>query len=393
MSGTLRGSIEHKTTASQGYITRDCFAATVRFFDSHPAMTRIASYKGNGTGGGAYQATGTIDANTIRGYSGDASYSGEGAYGVWRWNRTDGAVMYICVQWGSNSNGFQPGKGTPGVVSYTYGLGIQIALDTSGGDCWNGDTANAGDDDKGGRFSGSAGVGPVWVANGGTLLVWPRANALGGTYETNKQAFTHLMRENGSAQVKYNILADDDSIWAAADSAQNSNYDLFYFGPYTPRTGLTPDTNTGYVMLQRCYISSDLDWNAYIGTTLGTNSVREGGIAWSATDNVRALHYSSISGVTGQLYQPNPLVGEFDLMDIFLRVDDSGGSVNSYGLVGKLDTANLAFVYNAPCVSPNSALTKVAFGPPTLSYGKWLLPWDGATLPGSGSTQTGVQFP
>lgn len=391
MSGILRGSIEHRTTTGFGYSMRDVFAATVRFFDSHPAMTRIASYRGTTSGGTEYGAFGPTDANSIRGYSGSSQYSGEGAYGVWRWNRADGAIMYICVQWGGGA-AFAAGKGAPGFLSYTYGVGIQIALDTSGGDCWNGDTANDGDDDKGGRFSGTPGVGPVWVANGGDLLVWPRANGIGGTYATNKQAFTCLYRraDTGILIARYSILADDDSIWAVVDPYYSSDYDLFYFGPYTPRTGITPTPNTAYVMWERCYSSSTIGWDTVCGTTSG-NTTSEGGIAWNSGSSVsvRNVYLSSIYGLGGA-FQPNQLVNEFDVMDIFLRTNDSA-SPPQMGLVGKIDPANLAFV-QAGCEDANPTLTKAVFGPSALQHLKLLIPWDGATPPGIGAGQTGIQF-
>lgn len=399
MSGTVTGSIEHRTTAAAGSGVRDAFAATVRYFDSRLDMTRIASYAGNGASGGNYQAFGTINANTIRGYSGDAAYSGEGAWGVWRWNRADGVVMYICIQWGSNSSGFQPGFGAPGILSSTYGVGIQIALDTSGGNPWNGTDStgvasspplNNGSDRKGGFSSGSAGVGPVWVANGGTLLVWPRSNGIGGTYVTNKQAFTNIQRENGTAGCRFNVMGDDDSIWVSADSTLSQNYDIFYFGPFTPRTGIVPGTGGGYVMFERCYVSTDLDWNTIVGTTGGTTT-EEGGVCWDTSKDVRSFYYSSLSGVTTSTFQPNPQVAEWDELDIYLRASDATPPTQ-YGLVGKIDPANLSLVYAIAVQDTNLGLTKVAFGPPTFSYGKVLMPWDGVTVPGSGVTQAGVQF-
>lgn len=154
MSGTLRGSIEHTFLNTGLAGTRDLFAAIVRFFDAHPQMTRIAS---NAGGTGLTGATATA----LPGFTGESNYSGENAFGVWRWDKVNGSKVFILLQWAYSAFGASPGN--PGVGNSASMVGLQFAMDTSGGDPWNGGRANAGADTKN--------TTNVWVANGGTLLV------------------------------------------------------------------------------------------------------------------------------------------------------------------------------------------------------------------------------
>lgn len=380
MSGTLHGSIEHYITEPIYGNLRNMFAAVVRYFDGHSQMTRIASQKGSGSGG----------TGDIAGWTGDTNYSGLNAFGVWRWDRVDGAKVYILLQWTDNTTAFGASPGGPGKIingNMYQTIGIQMALDTSGGNPWNG---GAGNSDNDGLDSKGA---TVWAANGGTLVVWPRANGVAGSGVTTKEYCAALVGGSiSTTNNRFQILSDDDAIWIAADHGNNGGYNsLFYFGSYTPRSGITPTTNAGYVMI--CHTGTDtasVPWDTDIGTTAGSAG-DEGGAVVDAADGVKILRASGIYGLNNSTQQPNTVSGGYDAMDFFLRMQD-GSTPAKYGLFGRIDPDLMSFVYNINTHDTNADKTKVVLGGTTQGLIKWLVRWDGYTTPGSGVTRDGYQF-
>lgn len=382
MSGTLRGSIEHYITS--GIYTdnvRDHFAAIVRFFDNHPQMTRIASQRG--------EATNRAGTGDIAGWSGDANYSGCNAFGVWRWDRADGAKPYILLQWNNNSFFFGDTPGNPGKLTtgndYVR-VGLQIALDTSGGNPWNGGAGNSDNDLL--DVKGST----VWAPNGGTLLVWPRANGPSGSGATNKQYCVSLGNYLSSTPSRMQILADDDALWIAIDSGNTGGYNgMFYFGPYTPRANVTPTTDAGFIMLNHgSNESASVPQTTDIGNVNGDLN-NDGGAVVLAADGVQTLRYSTLAQLDSATYQPNGEAGGFDILDAFVRKHETVAPTK-YGLFGRIDPSLLAFVFGLATHDTNVGQTKVVIGGNTANLIKWLIPWDGVTTPGSGVTRNGIQF-
>jgi len=391
MSGTLRGSIEHYiTSAMQDPNERDHFAAVVNFFDSHPQMTRVASYAG-------VSPVGAV-ATALPGYSSGSNYSGRCAFGVWRWDKVNGDKIYILVQWCNWSSGFS--NGTPASATSNFGVCVQYAMDTSGGDCWNGGTGNAGADSKGGRFSGSAGVGPVWVPNGGTLLVWPMSNGTGGSYATNKERLVNMMAGYQTAQTpgRFHIMADDDHIFTAwGEGADGIWATRTLFASYLYRNGITPSIGD-YLLYAANDYSGDLSRGADIGTLAGTSTSGEGGAVLDPTYGVRTFQFATLGQLTGMSYgvddafqQPNRNVNKFDILDLYVYLRDIGQA--RYGLFGKLDPSFIAAVANVNSEIPNADLSRIVIGSTARGPAKLLIPWDSSTVPRTGALETGVQFP
>jgi len=388
MGGTLKGSIDHFFSASpNGALYRDQFAALVRFFDSNTQMTRIASQAGNA--GGSNPRAGAVDANTIRGWSSDASYSGENAFGVWRWDRVDGLKVYVLVQWHHTDGWAAPG--TPAAGALYYQLAVQFALDSSGGNPWNGGAGNLGADSKNGTN--------VWVPNGGNLCVWPRANGAGGSGATVRQYVCSMVNGTsfGDGPNRIHFLMDDDFFACAMDHNANGSYDaLTWFGTYTPHAGFTPDVPLVLINYQSSGASTpaatDIPMNTDLGTLTGVSGA-EGGIVVDSSLGVRILRHSTIqyldTGTT--LLNPNGLSGAWDELPLFLRAYDPQGN-GTYGLAGKIDASMLAIVGNCPSQATNLTKTKIVVGSGSQSNSKWLLPWDGATTPGSNMARNGIQF-
>jgi hypothetical protein len=62
------------------------------------------------------------------------------------------------------------------------------------------------------------------------------------------------------------------------------------------------------------------------------------------------------------------------------------------GLFGKIDPAMVALACNIATNSTNIDLTKFVIGGSTATDFKIIFPWDGATVPGAGTDQFGIQF-
>lgn len=377
MAGILRGSVEHvfaNTTASGA---RDCFAAMVRFFDAHPQMVRIAS---NGGGSGA---TGTVSLR-LPGFTGEAHYSGENAWGVWRWDKVNGSKVYILLQWGYSSN-IGPSPGNPAVAYPAGGVALQFAMRTDGGNPWNGGTANLGADTKNGTN--------VWVDGGSTLLVWPRANGPGGSGATIRQYLTGV-NYTSSPGTRMHLMMDDDCFWWAVDLRGTGGYDtVMYFGPYIPHASLVLATPAAsLVLLHRGNNdNTDMVFGDSIGTTTSVGQ-NEGGAVVHPADGVRTVKISpGIGWVNAATLQPNPYTATYDILDIYLRMEDLAAPTK-FGLFGKIDPASFAIVTYMASLDTNVGRTRVVLGSATLAHHKFLFPWKDTITPGSGGSAAGVQF-
>ena len=233
----------------------------------------------------------------------------------------------------------------------------------------------------------------MWVPNGGTLVVWPRANGVDGAGATTKHWMCQVAMYSSGNPQRLHVMTDDDAMWVMFDQTNvGGYYNVFFFGPYTARTGVTPTTNFNLAMYEGYSKSGTAaSWTTGAGTTSGTTA-DEGGIVIDAANGPKTFFWSSVQALDSALMQPNLVVGESDRLDVFLRVADA--SVPSqYGLVGKIDPSLLAFVSNVPTLTTNAAKTVAVFGSSNVSHTKYLVPWDGVTVPGSGPALAGVQFP
>lgn len=378
MAGTVRGTVEHYNASGIAIGTRDTFAAIVRFFDSHPQMQRIASNAGAPGSG-----LGTTSLR-LPGFTSDVNYSGENAFGVWRWDRLDGAKVYILLQWAySGSIGGSPGN--PGTGQNASSVAVSYALDTSGGNPWAGGTANLGADVK---------TANVWAAAGGTLLVWPRANSVGGSGAVTKSYMQTISTfSSGGVATRFSLVMDDDNIFTIWDNGADSSYNIVhFFGKYLPRSGITPTTGAGFVSLTDNALSTG-DWSTSVvyGSLAGATQY-EGGAVVAAADNVRSCSLMYLGTLNNGQQSPNPLVSQLDIHDIFLRFNDANVPTK-YGLFGKIDPSFLALVTACNSNDANAGLTKavVGYNDTTFRY-KFLIPWGGGVAPGSGVTVQGTQF-
>ncbi len=372
MSGTKRGSIEHRFHAGSGQQNqRDCFVACVKFMDSHPGFTRIAS--SYGTGGTGFD------------YTGGPNAPGENAFAVWK-ATTSTLHYWVLIQWAFNEQFGQAGNGHPGSLSSStgqggYGIGIAVALDTTGTSPWNGGTANAGADAKGS---------PVWVANGGTLVVLPRSNGAGGTHAANREA-CHTIDQDSPSDLRLQIVGDDDSLIFATDHTNAGKYDNFvYVGPYTPAAGVSAPKPL--CMLGLSFSGSDWQVTTDVGSLdNSTEPSGGGGAVASPADGPRIVRLDRLAQVLTTEQQPNGARGSVnDELPVTIRLRDGQGA-GTYGLLGTVPL--LGEIANLATHTGNSDLSRVVLGSATVGQVKVTIPWDGATTPGSGNTVAGIQFP
>ena len=328
MSGTKHGSVEHYITNSGASGCRDAFAAIVNFLDSR--MTRIAS-----NAGGSGQS-GTV-ALSLPGYTSDANHSGENAFGVWRWDQPSGRKVYVLLQWSYGSS-FGSSPGDPGVSSTTYGVGIQIATRLNDTSPWAGGTSNAGADAK---------ASPVWTPGVSTLVVYPRINGTSGTAATNKEGCVRIATCDVSPS-RLHAMIDNTCLYFAVDELGDGSYNsVFFFGPYTPRPGITPSQGSNFMV---CTYTAP-EGSTAIGTLAGNSSV-EGGVCVAAADGCRIAYLSIVGNLSTAMLQPNSFVSEYDEFDVHIRAYDTEGT-STVGYVGKVDISDLAIVVNVPSESTN----------------------------------------
>ena len=283
-------------------------------------------------------------------------------------------TFYVLFQWSYNSViGTSPGN--PGDAAGAYGTVIQVAMDTSGGNPWQGGT-----DDDGADAKGS----PVWAADGGNLLVFPRGNGLGGTFATNKEALATAAFF--SANGRHQVVINDDYFWVASDRGNDGGYnEMVYFGPYTPSDGITPDA--AYIMAQ----NPNQSVTTTQGTTANSSQSADGAVAHpDSARGVRSFRYDRLAQLLADSnHQPNPVRGEYDAVPPTIMLYDSQGA-GTYGAIGTLD--NMPEVNRIATHQTNGARTRVAIGGTSSTTIKWFPDWDGETQPGSGSSRDGIEF-
>jgi hypothetical protein len=373
MAGTPRGSIEHYISSSAAAYNQDIFIATVLFLENHPSWTSISS-QGNGATG----APSTWNYTSNR--------PGENSFAVFQ----NAGGWFLLVQWSYASNfgvspgdpGDHPAGGTSG-----YYNGIQMAFDTSGGTgIWNGGTGNVSADSKGS---------PVWVNDGGQVVVYPRANGNGGTFAAAKEACaaqTNNGNPAGATPGRFQIIGDEDYVWWGWDHGNGGSYDICcYCGPFTPDPEVTI-TGDPLCMFSQ---NGSITFNGGSGTLTNTNLTSEGGLIAAVGQSQARIFRTSLPNTVdwfGTTYQPNSqrAPASHDELSIPLILNDADGS-GSYGYVGKIELVKAAF--NLPTHDTNGDATKAFFGTSTAASIHWVVDWDGTTVPGSGSTREGVQFP
>ena len=246
MGGTIRGLTNVAASEETSHKTRSVmFKHLFDAFEAHPNATRIALQHGtNGSG---------------TGYWYESAPFGQQAWAVYRMNTSAARTWpyYVLIQGAAGSNGSgsaataswtaAPGDPAQGNGGSSGVVGIACAIGLGGDENpWNGDTGNAGADDKGGSAAfplGSDGNGTVWrtPAAGTGVLVFPRSNSAGGTDVAVQHNMALITETSENGPRVQHIVMDDDSIWIVWDEGMNNKFRMIYCGLYNPRPGLTVD--------------------------------------------------------------------------------------------------------------------------------------------------------
>lgn len=292
--------------------------------------------------------------------------------------------IYLLVQ---NANvGVGSGNGAPAVGIYGDQTSIcfQTAIGVAGGilvgmdsNPWTGTTNKDGTDTKGATPK----TGPVWNVVGGQVFVFPRSNNPGGAFNTDKQFMGVFMAEVYAYSVppafsRFHITSDDDCFQTAMTWSADDNYQVIVSGIVTPRTNITP------IVPQ---------WIYFAGTPNNEVDRSEGILARDGASSWRVMNFcNSILPWTQQPFQPNnqaDVLPDYEDFPLVLRCNE----YPYYGYIGIANT--MRYCSNRTQMSLSTDKLTIHLGADqVLNNYRWLLPWDGVTAPGSGTTQWGIAF-
>lgn len=364
MSGTQHGRLEMFAATDDANTTRDIFSYLVTTIDANTSWTRIASNYGSG--------------GTGFGITGSGNPSGENAFAVWRCGK-----YHLLMQWSwASAMGTAPGN--PGTCPGAKWIAMQIAYDNSGGtSVWGGGVANAGADAK---------SSPIWVVNGGDLIVHPRSNGNAGSQATNKEGMINIY--GGGVNSRLQFLIDNDTIIVAHDAGNDASYNcITYIGPYVLADDMDLDGDP-IVMLQSI-------GTPVITDNIGTINLSAHGLEGGTSDSgygiitvagSRIFRLTWDASLTDILYQPNyqRAIETLDAQKARICLRDTNGG-NTYGYIGYLPTT-MRLVYNIATHTTDVDKYYIYLGNSTTASVKWRIPWDGDTIPGTGITVAGVTF-
>jgi len=404
MAGQVYGKIECvSNTGNNKYNTYEVFKGLYDFLmylETQGVVTLRARYAGIGAASAASVA-----------YWDQANPFTHNAWALFEWRTgsttpsnpsyagTRNEPFYILIQFATSPDGWFSQSGTPAAPSLILGVngpdGGQsgaVALSMAvgiGGDQmpWNGTLGTYGDS---GSFGNQAKGNPVWkVPTGGTgLYVFPRSNNSGGSHNTSKQNMNYVFFNQWTPNipVRYHFIADHDGLLILNDDANDVNYHYLYSGVYKLRDGLT-DQDPYLMMGGRTVIAPDS--GTYFGDTLGTNGTN-GGIAFKRDGvcDVRLVGTSLLQEVLGwstNYTQPNRLFASstYDEMPYLIQPYEYYA-----GFAGSIEFFRI--VQNVANLERNTAGNKLIIGTPTVSALKFIVPWNSAVVPLSGTTRVGT---
>jgi hypothetical protein len=396
---TTHGCIESRISAGMGVNAgNEAFVTIYNFFNnlSSIGVTRIAYNKGNGGTGMTYWDQGTPPGNN--------------AWALFRFGNA-AIPFYVLIQGanctsttGASYSGYA--GCTPCVASSSNGnisggsygcVAIAVAMRLDGSSPWGGTTVNTGTDTKGS---------PVWTPGASTLAVFPRTNSLYGNRSTNRDACTPIITSgfgssfaDVSMGLKINILVDENNILFACDGGCDGSYSMFFFGKYTPKTGIT--AQIPYVMLNNMmptsppFLNVGNNQNYYYGPIdyalpgYGASTGDGGIIHPIASVGTKIVSTDWCGTMPLTQYNPSkasPFLGRWDLMPVHVVMFEAPYQ----GLLGTINF--FKYVQNVETHMLTPDLRNVVLGSGIVNDMKLLVPWDGVTVPGTGISRTGVIF-
>lgn len=381
MSGTARGKIEMLlSSGTQAGDARDLWTSIYNHFvnlENAGVASIVSLYWGVG-------GTGTD-------YTGGGAPSGTGAFFVGALlpnaNRTH--TIYWLFQWTEDST-VDPGNAAPATRvglarSITNGgvfAAAAVAADEDGNDAnpWGGSTNGDGADSK---------SDPVWVtpANG-TALYYPYQNADGGSQDASRDGIATLYGDGfaaGYADSRAHLVTDDDSLVVTVDYDATGTQDDWIWG--VALEGIEPygDPLSSQHIPALAFDARDEWFETAFGSLTGCVPIDGASpeVYWGGLDTIwQARQPNDCYATPRYMMRALPAYGAYDTT----RQDASG-----QGFVGQTQPEFAAYVAGLPGADTLDGLSRFVCNSGAAGIGV-AIPWDGVTVPGTGTTPQGTDF-
>lgn len=397
----IAGTIEHKLGGNVAHFWNEYFTNLFRFLSGPQAaaagVVRIAYHSGS-------NATGI-------GYWDETFHFGDNAWGVFKFSAAT-VPFYLLIQYTDNAGAyFGTSPGNPALIAgynnSSYGsVGWAVALTDTGGNPWGGTTVNSGSDQK---------SSPVWVS-GSATKVWPISNNPGYAHATNREnmfPMSYFLTSPGWHNLggRFSCIINPNNIIFLNRPGHGPAL-MNWFGKYSPTANNTMGVQyaafcnlfTYDIFAMIASSGGPTPFGRIDGLTLATALGTDGGVYISGSvSNVYTMNLDVSSTSFFSPMHPNRLisgsqnVGSFDAKTLYILANQSP----FFGLLGNIDF--FAITQHVPAYSTSQDKYMATFEGATSYFGttegyvyqnsaQWLVPWDGQTVPGSGTSRKGIQF-
>ena len=403
MAGTLRGKIDcYLNTGLRYNNLQNGFKNLYDFCVSHPNMSLIARHGGTGSTSAsvdyhdganpflsnAWAVFRMNDATLESGAANPYAYGGTRTYPwyiYFQMTRADvNSSVNVAPASPCSSDGVTTIGGSTAVISVANALPLGSVAGTS-------EVAWLGAGTLGQNTKGT----PVWRTTAGTptgfqgTFVYPRSNNTGGSHSANRENTGRACAISTDTPSRQHIMADDDSIvMMVCDGDDGTAWQMYYFGMYAPRAGLS----ITYPMVQIFDPGLPLNSGTVYGPTTGV--APNGGLTMNLlADGVRSLTFTRYDEWSAVAFNPSRGFPSetYDEWPVVMAASETP----YIGLVGTLGTSPLTIgdTWGVGFTDSNSTRTRSFFGASASSQEvKLALPWDGVTFPRSSLSRAGVTF-
>ena len=231
-------------------------------------------------------------------------------------------------------------------------------------------------------------IGPVWKTTAaGKGAFFPRPNGILGQLSSSRSSLSGIAGTSMD-QSKSHFILSEDSITILVDDASDGYSRVMHFGPYIPRSGSNPESP--YVM----WNTGDdnvVPWIHGYGNTIGSfslvNNTPQGAIAHpDLSKGALKLSWGYLAHDSSNGYNNFINSGSFEKFPVWAIVNEGV----ERGILGTLKHLTLGVGMNSLTVSTLSS--SAAFGRPTTTESKVLVPWDGVPPQSSSPNRTGRNF-
>lgn len=316
---------------------------------------------------------------------------GENAFAVFKWLASASAYrsrdFYIMIQWADSST-FGSAPGDPGYNRGSDGVAIIIAYCDDGSSPWNGTTNADGTDTKGT---------PVWYNATSPARVLDRQSSAPnggtvGTYATDKESMLGLFdAADGNSRWQWMFMGDADcfTICSLDDDSSTSVF-MSFIGAIPAHDAMTVDE----VFVAAVNGDGSTAYNplvaTYVGLAAGTN-LGGGASCGDVPDDTSVMVVQKMFDDPANITFlntnfANPGRDVFPILCSRSASHDAG--ITIAGLIGVIPPDMFGVTSGAANWETTLDKSRVFMGD---TANKFALPWDGVTVPNTGTTREGVQ--